>query len=307
MLAKLTEWTHLPASFSSLTHLPIKMPGPHESFPVSKGPTHSDAPSARNPSCSFTHLPTELVLEISSYLQRPGINALLRVSRHMASILAPILGRVGATAIDRIMFRRSLLHWAAANGKPEVVRLMLRHGADVHRHDSIGCTALHSAVLCCRPATVTVLLENGANAEESNGEGWPPLHLAASTGSHEIVGLLLDHGVDINARTRSFNHKTALHYAALQGHFAVVKLLIERGAKLCAKDWKDMTAGETAILAGQMEVVQLVFGVESERQVKLASVNLKRQYKNVERDIAIVRGMIQAMLRIEAVTVEFWG
>ncbi|KAL0635169.1 hypothetical protein Q9L58_005894 [Maublancomyces gigas] len=283
------------------------MPVPHESFPASKGPTHTDAPKAPNPSCSFTHLPTELVLEISSYLQRPAINALLRVSRHLASILAPILGHLGATAIDRIMFQRSLLHWAAANGKPEVLRLMLRHGADVHRRDSIGGTGLHYAVLCCRPATVSVLLEKGADAEESNSEGWPPLHLAAIRGSCEIVGLLLDYGVDINARTRSFNHQTALHYAALQGHCAVVELLIQRGANLSTKDWHDMTAGETAILAGQMEVVQLVFGLESEKQVELASVNLVRQYKNVEQDIGIVRRRIQLLLRIEALAVEFGG
>lgn len=158
---------------------------------------------------------------------------------------------------------------------------MLRHGADVNRHDSIGGTGLHSAVLCCRPATVSILLENGADAEESNSEGWPPLHLAAIRGSREIVGLLLDHGVDINARTRSFNHETALHYAALQGHCAVVELLIQRGANLSAKDWNDMTAGETAILAGQMEVVQLVFGLQSEKEVKLASVNLVRQWSKI--------------------------
>lgn len=252
-------------------------------------------------------MPTELVLEICSHLHRPDINALLRVSHRLQSIMTPVLGCLGAAAIDCITFRRSLLHWTAANGQSTLLRLVLRHGADVHRRDSIGSTGLHSAVLCHQPATLSILRENGADVENLNRDGWTPLYLAAITGSREIVALLLDHGVDINARSQAFNHKTALHNAALQGHRAVVELLISRGARLGARDLVGMKAAENTILADQIEVVHLVFGVESEKQIKLSRMNLVQQYREVEHELGILRRRIHLHWTVEASAVQFRG
>lgn len=116
-------------------------------------------------------LPTELVLEISSHLQRHDICTLLRVCRRLASIMTPVLGRLGAVAVDSRASRRSLLHWAAGNGRTALLRLLIRHGADMHTSDSSGNTAIHSAVMRGQPTTLSVLLANGAEAENTNAEG----------------------------------------------------------------------------------------------------------------------------------------
>lgn len=250
-------------------------------------------------------MPTELVLEISSHLQRHDISALLRVCRRMASIMTPELGRLGAAAVDSRASSRSLLHWAAGNGRTALLRLVICHGADMHTSDSSGNTAIHSAVLRGQPATLSVLLENGADAENPNEDGWSPLHLAAIMGNCEIVARLLDHGVDVNARSRALYCKTALHYAALQGHCAVVELLMQRGAKLGTKDLVGMTAGEKAILAGEMAVVQMIFGAESERQIELATVNLRRQFKAVREEIGVIRRRINLLMALENWAVHF--
>lgn len=91
------------------------------------------------------------------------------------------------------------------------------------------------------------------------------------------------------------------------GHREVVELLMQRGADLGAKDNTSMTAGEKAILAGQMEVVQLVFGAESEQQIRLATVNLVHQFKVVGQEIGILRRHIQLLLTLEAWAVLFRG
>lgn len=250
-------------------------------------------------------MPTELVLEISSYLQRHDISALLGVSHRLASIMTPVLGRLGAAAVDRRASRRTLLHWAAGTGRTVLLRLVIHHGADMHTSDSSGNTAIHSAVLCGQSATVSVLLENGADAENTNQDGWSPLHLAAITGNREIVGLLLDYGVDINARSGALYCKTALHYAALQGHCAVVELLMQRGVKLGTKDLVGMTAGEKAILAGRMAVVQLLFGAESERFTRLTTVKLLRQSEAVREEIGVIRRRIKLLMALETWAVQF--
>lgn len=124
-------------------------------------------------------------------------------------------------------------------------------------------------------------------------------------GKREIVGLLLDHGVDINARSSALYCKTALHYAALQGHCAVVELLMQRGAKLDTKDLIGMTAGEKAVLAGQMAVVQIIFGAESDRQIKLATGNFLQQFKAVRQEICAVWRRIDLLMALENWAVHF--
>lgn len=113
---------------------------------------------------SFTDIPTELLLEIISYLQRPNINALLRVSNWLATIMTPVLGRFGA--VDCSLSRRSLLHWAAANGRTALLRLVLRHGVDVHQW-------LHRVTLwSAMPSTshtIDLALERGRGGERERG------------------------------------------------------------------------------------------------------------------------------------------
>lgn len=205
----------------------------------------------------FTHLPNELLLEIASHLQRlRDLNAHLRVSRHLADVLSPVLARRGVTAVDRYS-QRSLVQWAAANGRSELLARLLSHGADVNSR-AAETTALHSGVLSAQLDSVAVLLAHGADMEVVNNDGWTPLHMAAITGNRDVADLLLEYGADIEAPGTNVLRKSALDYACLRGHRGVAEMLLERGADNGVKKWGEMTLAQGTALAGYPDIARLV-------------------------------------------------
>lgn len=55
--------------------------------------------------------------------------------------------------------------------QPEVVRLLLEHGAEVNVQDKYGHTPLHAAVLGAGTDTMQLLLEAGADRNLTDAEG----------------------------------------------------------------------------------------------------------------------------------------
>ena len=64
--------------------------------------------------------------------------------------------------------------------QPEIVRLLIKHGADVSSQDKTLSTPLHLAALSGRPDTVRLLLEHGADVNVLDGSHRTLLHLASS-------------------------------------------------------------------------------------------------------------------------------
>ncbi|MYJ60601.1 MAG: hypothetical protein F4094_09080 [Synechococcus sp. SB0672_bin_6] len=66
----------------------------------------------------------------------------------------------------------TLLHSAAHNENPEIVKLVLDTGADIEARDSIGRTPLHDAVWFNKNSEVVkVLLDAGANMKAKTRDG----------------------------------------------------------------------------------------------------------------------------------------
>ncbi|MEM7232237.1 MAG: ankyrin repeat domain-containing protein, partial [Planctomycetota bacterium] len=61
------------------------------------------------------------------------------------------------------------LNTAALHGKIEVVKFLIKQGADVNAANSDGNTPLHAAAFLCREDVVKLLLEAGADATQRNG------------------------------------------------------------------------------------------------------------------------------------------
>src|SRR5439155_15994646 len=74
------------------------------------------------------------------------------------------------------------LHNAAGQGRIEVARFLLEHGADVNSRTSARETPLHTAARAGRKAMVDLLLNHRADVIAKNEWGATPLHLAASRG-----------------------------------------------------------------------------------------------------------------------------
>ncbi|MFO8007619.1 MAG: ankyrin repeat domain-containing protein [Candidatus Brocadiia bacterium] len=109
------------------------------------------------------------------------------------------------------------LHWAAAMGRLEATRLLLRAGASANENDSLLATPLHCAAAGGNKETILALLSGGAmvdgaegNTEASQLPPWgTPLHWAAGMGRAQAADVLIAAGADVNAPAAYF--ATPLH------------------------------------------------------------------------------------------------
>ena len=181
--------------------------------------------------------------------------------RGHTSVVHVLLG-TRAVEIERTDdWKRTGLHWAAALNHSDVVKLLLKHGADPGREDRMGLTPLKLARRWKAQATETLLqdLEKGERLEEiwdADGESgeWTALHFAARSGREGVLQGLLDHGSDMNKPTG--RQTTPLHIAAQEGHDRMVKMLLEHGADVEAQDEDQRTALHIAAWGGHERVVK---------------------------------------------------
>ena len=86
---------------------------------------------------------------------------------------------------------RALMHHAAANGRCEVIELLLAKGADIEIQDRVGSTPLHIAAACGETRVVEQLLQNGANRNARTKLGrYAPRDLARKYDHPEVVDIL---------------------------------------------------------------------------------------------------------------------
>ena len=127
------------------------------------------------------------------------------------------------------------LHYAANDGKDQLVLKLLEHGSDVnasgaHWYRSVLSWAANNA----RISTIQLLLENGADSTALDA-----LHAAAFGGSScgegreqeytETLRILIDAGADMNDR-RHFQNQTPLEIALKSGNRGAIAYLREIGA-----------------------------------------------------------------------------
>ena len=126
---------------------------------------------------------------------------------------------------------RPVLVEAAKRGCHEIVRALMKKGADPNKRDELGSTALHVAVVAGHVETVKVLAAGGADVNAAMAGHWAitPLMLAAAKDA-EIVKILLEKGADVNARTEE-GGDTALFFARMRNREDIVRLLTDAGAK----------------------------------------------------------------------------
>jgi ankyrin repeat protein len=154
----------------------------------------------------------------------------------------------GADPNEVIMTERegTPLHIASKNNKPEMVNLLIAHGAAIDGRDKDGNTPLHFATWYAWHSqdVISVLLAHGADVGARNHTGATPLHHVArwfGSDHHELAKSLLAHGAVVNAMNNV--GETPLHWAACvyqdSGLF-MVKFLLENGAdvNVTSKFWR---------------------------------------------------------------------
>ncbi len=122
---------------------------------------------------------------------------------------------------------------ATQHGHLEVVKLLLRHGANVNYHEpSSNRTALMEACHNSHTAIVTVLLDHGPCLDAVRIDGSSCLHIAAEVGNVDIVAALIKAGANLEV-VNSFG-VTALHLAITKRHGRVIEKLAKAGSNVDA-------------------------------------------------------------------------
>lgn len=137
-------------------------------------------------------------------------------------------GRADANARDEASGHTLAL--AARAGQDELVRALLRQGADPTRVGEDGFTALGAAAFAGRRSTVRLLLRAGVDAHQWGATGQTALHLAAIAGQVEVLAEMQRAGVDIETLNRQ--RETALDTAGAAGQQQAMAWLIAAGADL---------------------------------------------------------------------------
>jgi ankyrin repeat protein len=105
------------------------------------------------------------------------------------------------------------LHVASAAYKTEVVRELIRAGADIRAGNRFGDQPLHAAAVGApgshwwnpqaQAETIVCLIEAGADPNAADKRGVTPLHKALRTRCASAVRALLDHGADPARKNKS--------------------------------------------------------------------------------------------------------
>lgn len=147
---------------------------------------------------------------------------------------------------DRTRHKVTPLWCAAVANQLEVVKTLIRHGADVNATSDTLSTPVRSACYMTNIDVVKYLVENGADIHKPNMNGGTCL--INSVQSVELCRFLIEKKADVNAQDNSGN--LALHYAIREERMETVKLLIKHNSDVFIKNDVGDDGFRTASLRG---------------------------------------------------------
>lgn len=148
------------------------------------------------------------------------------------------------------------LHYAAGSGKTEIVKYLIKKGADLKARNNYGWTALHSSSYHGYTAVSERLITGGINIEETDAFGWTPLFRAIQGGHQNMIAFLVDRGANVNSVDR--NGQTPLFLSVLNGKKEIVEYLLEKGAKRTLHKRNNETLLHLAASMGFVEIVDVL-------------------------------------------------
>ena len=115
---------------------------------------------------------------------------------------------------------------ASSRGHEECLKLLIKHGADLNVPDkSQGATALFVACQNGKKEIVEILVSSDADIDKARTESTTPLMMAAHNGHTEIVAMMLRYGA--NAKKTNVPGLSSIGCAAMQGHLEITKILYQ--------------------------------------------------------------------------------
>jgi len=135
-----------------------------------------------------------------------------------------------------------------------VAKALEKHGEWATAADDTGRMALHIAAQDGTPEMLAVFLQRGLDVNARTTTYETPLHLACTTGQTDNVNLLLRNKAEVDAKTK--NGETPLHIAAALGYKDVVQRLLLQNADPMAIDNASNTPLHQAARCGSTAVAR---------------------------------------------------
>lgn len=175
------------------------------------------------------------------------------------------------------------LHVAAASGAMAAGEYLLNRGFPIEQKGSGGRTPLMAAVVADKPEMVRWLLRQGADPKPKDDQGFMALMLAVNEGGHasveelapyhredldsalllaslvgkaEVIDALTNYGASVYARME--DGRTPLMLAAQNGHKEAAEMLIDIGASRFATTESGDTAQTLAVAAGHTDLAEMI-------------------------------------------------
>ncbi|MBU0482950.1 MAG: ankyrin repeat domain-containing protein [Proteobacteria bacterium] len=181
-----------------------------------------------------------VVFSVASAMIPNNDQVKMLMGKNMERLPEPVITRQKLTMInnDQLLLDEMLFE-AVENGQTELVRDLVRQGADVDVRGIAG--------------------ENTSNPTKE----WTPLLVASHKGYTKIAAILLENGADINAQ--NYGTRTPLHLAAEKGHIEIVKMLIAKGVDVHTTSSHDQwTPLHVAVYSGQTSVALVLLEAKAD-------------------------------------------
>ena len=158
----------------------------------------------------------------------------------------------------------------------DVIKELLKKGADVNQKDESGWPMLMMAIAREYFDVVNCLIDNGVDVNQKDNWGETALMMAVCEGQIDVVKRLVQKGADVNEQDK--NGVTALIIGAAKGNMDEVKCLVDGGAQLDIQDKNGWTALITAVFEGQIDVVKYLVEVGADLEVKSENCETAKEF-----------------------------
>ena len=155
-----------------------------------------------------------------------------------------LLIRKGANVNARDRDGNTPLHEACFfKERLQELKRLIKKGAYNTRNEARNTRLLLDSINC-HLNVIKLLIKSGANVNARDRNKKTPLHLASDMDQLEIVSLLIKSGVNMNAR--DVNGETPLHGACYKSQLEVVNCLLKNGANITIKNNRGETPFDVA-------------------------------------------------------------
>jgi len=157
---------------------------------------------------------------------------------------------------------------ACEEGNEKIVEYLIEHGADVNKVKLFNETPLHCACKKGNEKIAKYLIEHGANIKIVDVCGYSPFFMSCKSGNEHLVKYLVGLGADINEESNC--GETPLFYACKSGNEDLVKYLVKLGADVKKINHEKETPLFRACESGNENLVKYL--VELEVDIAIESI-----------------------------------